>query len=164
MTRLTAEKAESNGGSRLLRAGLLTAVVDGLFSSVLSALFYGSTVTRLFQGVAATVLGQSSFDGGLATAGLGVLMHVGVAFGWSAVFLLLVKRSTWIRGLLSSPSGVIKVAALYGPMIWMVMSLLVIPALTRRPPTIGVRWLIQLVGHFPFVGIPIVSSFARIKR
>lgn len=143
---------------RLLRAGVLTAVIDGLFSSVLSVAFYHSTVTRLFQGVASTVLGKAAFEGGTRTALIGVLMHCGVAFGWSAVFLFLFMRSAWIRGVLSSPYGVIKVASLYGPFIWMVMSLVVIPLLVHRPPSISVRWWVQLIGHIPFVGIPIVAT------
>jgi hypothetical protein len=148
--------------SRLVLAGLATGVVDGLFSSVLSAVFYHSTVRRLFQGVAATLLGNKAFDGGSATAAIGVLMHFGVAFGWSAVFLFLVMRSPWINGLLTSRYGVVKVASLYGPFIWLVMSLAVIPLLVHRPPTINIRWWIQLIGHFPFVGVPIVAgaSFA----
>ncbi|MEP7344465.1 MAG: hypothetical protein ABI877_04335 [Gemmatimonadaceae bacterium] len=147
--------------SRLVRAGLLTAVSDGLFSSVLSVVFYGSTVTRLFQGVAAALLGPDALNGGTRTALIGLLMHVGVAFGWSAVFLFVIMRSTWVRSLLISPSGVIKVAALYGPFIWMVMSLAVIPALMHRPPAITIRWWIQLIGHIPFVAIPIVASIGR---
>jgi len=143
--------------SRLVLAGLLTGVVDGLFSSVLSAFFYNSTVRRLFQGVAATLLGNKAFDGGTPTAVVGVLMHFGVAFGWSAVFLFLVMRATWINDLLTSRSGVVKVASLYGPFIWLVMSLAIIPLLVHRPPAIGIRWWIQLVGHIPFVGIPIVA-------
>ena len=39
----------------------------------------------------------------------------------------------------------------YGPVIWLVMSLVVIPFLTKRPPTVAFRWWVQLVGHFPFV-------------
>jgi len=144
--------------SRLLRAGLLTGVTDGLFSSVLSVAFYGSTVTRLFQGVASTVLGKAAFDGGIPTALLGVLMHFGVAFGWSAVFLLLVRRSPSIRRVLSSPNGVVKVASVYGPFIWLVMSLAVIPLLLHRPPAINPRWWVQLIGHIPFVGVPIVAT------
>jgi hypothetical protein len=146
--------------SRLAIAGLVTAVVDGLFSSVLSVAFYHSTMTRLFQGVASVLVGPAALDGGTRTAALGVLMHVGVAFGWSAVFLLLVLRSAWIRSVLASPQGTIKVAFLYGPLVWMVMSLAVIPLLTHRPPTINIRWWVQLVGHAPFVGFPIVASIA----
>jgi hypothetical protein len=147
--------------SRLVRAGLLTGVTDGLFSSVLSVAFYGSTVTRLFQGVASTILGKEALDGGTSTALIGVLMHFGVAFGWSAVFLLLVKRSAWIRRVLASPNGVVKVASVYGPFVWLVMSLVVIPLLLHRPPTINFRWWVQLIGHFPFVGLPIVAMIGR---
>jgi len=73
-------------------------------------------------------------------------------------------RWEWIRGLLASRHGVLKVAALYGPFIWMVMSLVVIPALTQRPPRITLRWWIQWFGHIPFVGIPIVASSAGAPR
>lgn len=83
--------------SRLVRAGVLTGVIDGLFSSVLSTVLYGSTVTRLFQGVAAALLGKEAFDGGTSTALIGVLMHFGVAFTWSAVFLVVFMRWRWIR-------------------------------------------------------------------
>jgi uncharacterized sodium:solute symporter family permease YidK len=137
--------------------GLLTAITDGLFSSVLSVVFYHSTVQRLFQGVAGTLLGPDALNGGWPTALIGMLMHVGVAFGWSAVFLLLVMRLRRVRETVASPSGVVKVAAVYGPFIWMVMSLVVIPLLVRRPPTIGFRWWVQFFGHFPFVGLPIVA-------
>jgi hypothetical protein len=150
--------------SRLARAGLLTGVTDGLFSSVLSVVFYHSTVARLFQGVAATLLGKEAFNGGTPTALLGLLMHFGVAFGWSAVFLFLAMRSPWIPSLLKSPYGVVKVAALYGPFIWLVMSLAVIPLLMHRPPAISIRWWIQLIGHIPFVGVPIVASIGRDVR
>lgn len=150
--------------SRLVRAGLLTGVTDGTFSSVLSVVFYGSTVSRLFQGVAAVLLGSAAFDGGTPTALLGLLMHFGVAFGWSAVFLFLVMRWPWTRGLLASPYGVTKVASLYGPFIWAVMSLVVIPVLLHRPPALGTRWWIQLIGHIPFVGIPIVAASVRGSR
>jgi hypothetical protein len=144
--------------SRLLRAGLLTGVTDGLFSSVLSVAFYDSTVTRLFQGVASTLLGKGALEGGTRTALVGVLMHFGVAFGWSAVFLLLVLRSAQVRRVLASRHGVVKVAAVYGPFIWLVMSLAVIPLLLHRPPAINIRWWVQLIGHFPFVGLPIAAS------
>jgi uncharacterized membrane protein YagU involved in acid resistance len=147
-----------------MRAGLLTGVTDGLFSSVLSVAFYHSTVTRLFQGVAATLLGPTVFDRGLSTAAIGLLMHFGVAFGWSAVFLILHDRSPWLRRLVRSPNGILKVAAPYGPAVWMVMSLVVIPLLLHRPPAITRRWWIQFFGHIPFVGLPIVWSIGRDSR
>ena len=142
---------------RFLLAGLTTAMCDGLFSSVLAGFFYGSTVTRLWQGVASVLLGPSAFDGGLPTAVIGVAMHVGVAFGWTAVFLALVLSSSWLRGVIDSPAGVVAVAAIYGPIIWMTMSLVLIPLFTHRPPTVNFRWWVQFVGHIPFVALPIVA-------
>jgi hypothetical protein len=86
---------------RLARAGVLTGVTDGLFSSVLSVAFYHSTVERLFQGVASTLIGRQALDGGTPMALLGVAMHFGVAFGWSAVFLFLVMRLRWVQRVLA---------------------------------------------------------------
>jgi len=149
---------DRNDWSRLVRAWLLTAISDGLFSSALSVFAYRSTVSRLWQGVASTLLGPAAFDGGLATTLFGLGMHCGVAFGWSTVCLVLVQRSSGVRRLLASPYGVVKVAAFYGPCVWLVMSLVIIPLLLHRPPTFTLRWWIQLIGHVPFVGIPIVAS------
>jgi hypothetical protein len=146
--------------SRLALAGFVTAIVDGLFSSVLSVAFYHSTVARLFQGVASVLLGPDALAGGMRTAAVGLLMHFGVAFGWSAVFLLLMTRAAWMRKLLASPHGTIKAASLYGPSVWIVMSLAVIPLLAHCPPAINIRWWVQFVGHAPFVGLPIVASIA----
>ncbi len=146
---------------RVILASLTTAIIDGLFSSVLSVAAYGSSFSRLFKGVAATLVGDTAFTGGAGTTALGLLMHCGVAFGWSAVFVYVVMRSNWIRRVLASRYGALKVASIYGPAIWLVMSLLVIPLLLHRPPTISIRWCVQLFGHFPFVGIPIVVSASR---
>jgi hypothetical protein len=48
---------------RVARAGILTGLSDGLFASVLSVLDFHSTVTRVWQGVASTLLGRSALDG-----------------------------------------------------------------------------------------------------
>ena len=143
---------------RLVRAGLVTGVTDGLFSSVLAAFVYGSTVTRLWQSVASVLLGAAALDGGMRTAGIGLAMHFGIAFAWSAVFLLLVLASSWLRAVLASPYGVIAVASVYGPIIWMTMSLVLIPLFTHRPPAINLRWWVQCFGHIPFVALPIVLN------
>jgi hypothetical protein len=141
---------------RLVRAWLLVGVVDFLFASCLSVFAYRSTFSRLWQGVASVLLGSQAMNGGSRTVAIGVLMHFGVALFWAAVFVFLVLRSSWVQSVLSSRYGVVEVAALYGPLIWMLMSLLVIPAFTRRPPTLGFRWWVQLFAHIPFVALPIV--------
>ena len=150
--------------SRLVRAWLLTAIVDAIFSSVLSVAFYHSTVARLWQGVASTLLGKGALDGGLQTVAIGLLMHFGVALAWSVVFLLMFENSAPLRRAVWSRYGVLKVAAVYGPFIWMVMSFAVIPLLLHRPPSITLRWWIQLLGHIPFVAVPIVWAIGKSRR
>lgn len=147
--------------SRLVRAWLTTAVADGLFSSGLAALAYGSTVTRLWQSVASALLGPPAMEGGTRTVLIGVIMHVGVALAWSVVFFAAYEMSKGIRAFVASPFGVLKTASIYGPVIWMVMSFVVIQSLTHRPPTITYRWWVQFFGHIPFVAVPIVASIAR---
>lgn len=149
--------------ARILRAGLVTGVVDGLWACVLAVGFYGSTFTRLWQGVAATLFGKEALSGGTGAVAIGLVMHFGVALAWSALFVLLVARSEFLQRALRTPAGVFAIAAVYGPVIWMVMSLAVIPALVQRPPTITARWWIQLAGHIFFVGLPLVAA-ARPRR
>jgi len=144
--------------TRLARAALVTAITDGLFSSILVVVFYHGTFARLWQGVASTLLGRWALEGGTATIVFGLYLHLCVATGWSLIFLTLISRVPRIQRVLRSRFGPLKVAGVYGPFIWLVMSLVVIPLLTHRPPAITYRWWIQLFGHIPFVAIPIVVT------
>jgi hypothetical protein len=140
--------------SRLVRAGLLTGLIDGSWAIALT-LIYGRSLARLWQGIAGALFGARVFDGGAATVALGIAMHFGVAFAWSAVFLVLLARSRYLRRVLDSRYGPLKVAAAYGPLVWIVMSAVVIPLLTRKPLVVTGPWWIQLAGHVVFVGLPI---------
>ena len=142
--------------SRLLRTWLLIGVVDFLFATCLSVFAYGGTFARLWQGVASVPLGAEAMKGGTRTVAIGILLHFAVAFVWSAFFLFVALRAAFVRRLLDSPFGVLKVAALYGPLIWVVMSFLVIQGFTGRPPTVNFRWWVQFFAHIPFVALPLV--------
>jgi hypothetical protein len=144
--------------TRLARAGVLTAIVDFTFSSVLVTVFYHSTFASLWQRVASVPLGPSALQGGTRTALVGIAIHICVAFTWSTVFLLLYVGSTWLRRMLETPAGLLAVAAVYGSCIWMMMSFVVIPRFTGRPPSVNFRWWVQFFGHFPFVAVPIITG------
>ena len=143
--------------SRILLAGLLTGVTDGLFATV-QTLLSGSSVTGLWQGVASVPLGPSMLKGGTQTALIGVLLHFCTAFFWSTVFFFLYNQSARLRGIVQSRFGALKVASIYGPFIGLFMSWVVIPLFLHRPPVIRPRWFVQLIGHIFFVGLPIVGS------
>ena len=103
-----------NATSRLLRAGVLTGVVDALWAIVLQVLIYQrGDVASVWQGVASVLIGKDALSGGTPTALLGLVMHFCVAFTWSALFLLLVSRSPWLRAILDSPD--MRLDAFIGP-------------------------------------------------
>jgi hypothetical protein len=149
---------------RLARAWPLTAIVDFLFSSVLVTVFYHSTFASLWQRVASVPLGPSALNGGARSVLIGIAIHICVAFTWSAVFLLLYLGSGWLRRMIETTGGLLAVAAVYGPCIWMMMSLVVIPRFTGRPPTINFRWWVQFLGHIPFVAVPITMGIRGFRR
>lgn len=147
--------------SRLLRIWSVIAVVDFLFAWALSVLAYGSTFTRLWQGVASVPLGPSALEGGARTVLIGIALHVCVALLWSTVFLTVATVWSPLARLIRTPGGVAAAAIVYGPVVWSCMSFVLVPMFTHRPPTITSRWWIQVAGHIPFVALPIVAMTAR---
>jgi hypothetical protein len=141
---------------RLLRAGVLVSILDGLFATSFGVFVRGVTPTHMWQGVASVPLGKGAIDGGAGMVLAGLALHVFVAFTWSALLLLTVQRSHRLRAIIDSPYGALKVAAVLGPMIWLVMSLVVIPTMTHRMPAFTPAYFEMLVGHIVFVGLPMV--------
>jgi hypothetical protein len=141
---------------RLVRAGVLVSIIDGLFATSFGVFVRGVTPTHMWQGVASVPLGKGAIDGGAGMVLAGLALHVLVAFTWSTLLLLAVQRSPRLRAIIDSPYGVLKVAAVLGPMIWLVMSLLVIPSMTHRLPAFTPAYFEMLIGHVFFVGIPMV--------
>lgn len=142
----------------LLPVWLVTAVWDAVCATALSVFAYGSTPSAVWQGVAATVLGPTARQGGAATVAAGLALHVTVALTWSAFFIAAARTSAALRQAIRRRAGALAVAAVYGPAIWLVMSLIVIPLATGRPPQFAFRWWVQVGAHIPFVAIPLVFT------
>jgi hypothetical protein len=141
---------------RLLRAGILVFITDGLFATCFGWFVRSTTPVHMWQGVASVPLGKGAIDGGPSMVLAGLALHMLVAFTWSALLLLSVQRSHRLRAIIDSPYGVLKVASVLGPMIWLVMSLLVIPTMTHRLPAFTPAYFEMLIGHIFFVGVPMV--------
>jgi uncharacterized membrane protein YagU involved in acid resistance len=147
--------------SLLVRAWLVTAVVDFCFASALGVVAYHSSVARVWKGVASTVLGAGALQGGARAFAVGVVLHLSVALVWTSLFVALVASWPRLRAAMGTPAGVVAVSAIYGPLIWCAMSIVVIPRFTGRPPTFAPRWWVQLVAHAAFVALPMVTTIAR---
>ena len=147
--------------SAILVTWLVTAAWDLLCASALSVFAYGSTFSRFWQGVASVALGPSALQMGGRGVLAGLGLHLSVALTWSAVFVVAAATSLALQRVLTRPSGAVAVAAVYGPVIWLVMSLAVIPLATGRPPSFGFRWWVQIFAHIPFVTLPLVFTARR---
>jgi hypothetical protein len=145
----------------ILVTWLVTAAWDFVCASMLSVFAYGSTFSRLWQGVAATVFGPAALTMGPGGVGVGLALHLLVALVWSAAFVLAVDRFRSLRRALVGAPQAVAVASVYGPVIWLVMSLAVIPLATGRPPAFGFRWWVQIFAHVPFVTLPLVFTARR---
>ena len=149
-------------GGAVLVTWLVTAAWDFVCASALSIFAYRSTFGRLWQGVAAAALGPGALQMGARGVVVGLGLHLLVALVWSAAFVLAIAASSSLRCAISRPGGAIAVATVYGPFIWLVMSLVVIALATGRPPTFGLRWWVQLFAHVPFVALPLVFTARRV--
>jgi hypothetical protein len=145
----------------ILTTWIVTAGWDFLCASALSIFAYGSTFSRLWQGVASAAIGARALQMGGRGVAVGLLLHLLVALTWSTVFVLAAAASASLQRALARPAGAIIVAIVYGPVIWLVMSLVVIPLATGRPPAFGFRWWVQIVAHVPFVTLPLVFTARR---
>lgn len=147
-------------GIALLRGGLLVAVADFAWAAAL-AVIYGAEPMSPFLGVASVVTAPDWMPEIEPTLTLGIVAHFGVAFAWTALYLLLQRNVQWLRRRSDTRGGQIAIAAVAGPLIWVVMSRVVIPTMTGRAGPLSGRWAIQLAGHFCFVGIPLVLGVGR---
>jgi hypothetical protein len=146
----------------MLITWLVTATWDFFCASGLSVFVYESTFARLWRGVAAVAYGPQMINAGPRGVLLGLAAHLAVAFTWSALFVGALKVSARLRHAIAGRGGAIVVACLYGPIIWLTMSLGVIPALTGRQPSFNDRWWIQVFAHIPFVTLPLVWTARRV--
>lgn len=145
----------------LLITWLVTAAWDFLCASALSVFAYKGTFAGLWRGVASTAFGQHMLTAGTRGVLAGIGAHLSIAFTWSAIFVGALAFSAGLRRIVSSPMGAFAVACVYGPIIWLVMSLGLIPFLTGRAPSFAFRWWVQVFAHIPFVTLPLVYTARR---
>ena len=131
----------------ILNAGLVVGVLD-ISSAFVIWCQRGVRARRGLQGIAAGLLGASSFDGGLVTAGFGLALHFFVAFVVVTIFYLASRK---IEFLTIHPvvSGVLYGIGVYIVMYWFVLPT-VFPTFRHR---IG-NDLLAVAIHISLIGLP----------
>jgi hypothetical protein len=154
---ITAGDTRSTFVSDWLATGFAVALSDGLFASA-TGLFVPPTVTpfRVFRGVASVAFGPDVIKGGVPWALVGICMHICVALFWSGLFVAALYTFPRMRSMIRTLPGAFAIAIPYGMSIWLFMSLVFIPSMLHRAPTITPKWWVQLIGHIPFVVGPMI--------
>jgi hypothetical protein len=141
----------------LLAGGLVVGLLDGLDA----ILFFGArgvAPVQIMQSIASGLLGRAAYQGGIATAALGVLLHFGIALAVVVVYYVVSRQLPALnrRPLVFGP--------LYGLLVYGVMNFVVLPlsaAMTgpKSLPVVINGVLIHALG----VGLP-SALFAKAAR
>jgi hypothetical protein len=139
----------------IARAGLVAGVLD-ISSAFILSYPKGAGPIHVLQGVAAGLIGrESAIKGGLATAGLGLAIHIFIPFVLATVFYVASRKLVFLT---RHPviSGLLYGVVVYGFMYWIVMPLaypVVHPSLSRDVSAVCV--------HMFLIGLPIALIVRR---
>jgi uncharacterized membrane protein YagU involved in acid resistance len=119
----------------------------------------GATPTRIFQSIAAGLLGRNAFQGGAKTAALGLALHFLVAFSAAVVYYAASRKIKFLT------EKAVIAGLFYGEAVYLFMNFVVIPlSATRRPAFTMAALLTGPIGHMFFVGLPISLAVRRYSR
>ena len=140
----------------LLAGGLVAGTLDIAYACIFWALKAGVPAQRIFQSVAAGLLGKASFEGGAGTAALGLGLHYFIAVTMAVVYYLVARRwpLLWQRPWLCGAG--------YGVLLYLVMNYVVVPLSAAGPGSKDPLWVaLSVAVHVLFIGIP-CALFARL--
>ncbi len=167
MTTSAINRALSSGpqpGARTLlvsRAILYATLVVGVLDASDGVVFlglHGQNPIQVLQYIASSLLGPRSFSDGLASAGLGLVLHFAIALVVATIYILASRRVAVLR------TQWVLVGLLYGAAVWAVMNLLVLPLTAVAHGPIATAALVNgLIGHALFVGLPSAFFAKKVK-
>lgn len=136
--------------------GFAAGLFDILFAWAFWAIKAGTPAMRVFQSVAAGVLGREAFAGGWPTALLGLMLHFLITTAMALGYSLVARH---IPVLVAKP---VACGAAYGLFLFAFMRWVVVPLSAAGPPSKDPLWVgAMIVAHVALVGIPIAVACAR---
>lgn len=140
----------------ILWGGLVAGLIDITYALGFSAA-RGVPPMRILQSVASGLLGSASYQGGAASAILGLLLHFVLMLIVAAIFYFASLR---LRFLVTHP---IWWGALYGFLVYWVMNLIVLPlsAFPSEVKFVPLVVITSLIVHAFGIGVPIAWASRR---
>ena len=142
----------------ILYGGLAVGVLDILDAMTFFGIRSGMTPIRVLQSVAGGLLGRDTFNGGMKTALLGLLLHFLIATILATIYYV----ASSILPLLLRYA--VSAGLLYGVAVYFVMTYVVVPHSAYGPRSAPVPWSVFLngiIGHALLVGLPIALIARR---
>ena len=142
----------------MLAAGFACGVLDITAAFIVYG-FFGAKPVPLLQGIASGLLGSKAFQGGLATALLGLLCHFVIAFGAATVYFVASRTTPFLN------QNAVVSGTLYGVAVYFIMNRFVVPlsAVAKRPFSLKMM-IVGIVIHIFCVGLPISLSVRRFSK
>lgn len=146
---------------RLIRpaviAGLVAAAIFDCYLWLTTILPAGGSPVTLWQQVAAATVGKASAFSSPAYAWVGVAIQAAVGIGWATGYAYLAARqpvfnSRWIA------AGLV-----YGIVVYVVMSLILLGGNALTPPPNPNAFLNAVIAHTVFFGLPIAYLVKRFQ-
>ena len=142
----------------VLAGGIVAGTLDISYACAFWAVKLGVPARRILQSVAAGLLGEAAFQGGAATAALGLALHFLIAVSMSVTYYLVSRRWSllWRRPLACG--------ALYGLILYGVMNYIVVPLSAAGSGSRDPLWIgLTVAVHALLIGIPI-AWFTRLAH
>lgn len=140
----------------VLAGGLVAGTLDIVYACLFWALKSNVPAQRILQSVAAGLLGEASFEGGWATAALGLALHYLIAVSMAVVYYLAALRRPLLR------QRPFLCGAGYGLLLYAIMNYVVVPLSAAGPGSKDPLWItLTLAVHALLIGIPIALAVRR---
>jgi putative copper export protein len=144
----------------VLAGGLIAGTLDIVYACTFWGVKAAVPAERIFQSVAAGLLGKASFEGGAATAALGLGLHYFIATTMSVVYYLVARRwpLLWQRPVLCGTG--------YGLILYGVMNYIVVPlSAAGHGGAKDPLWVtLSIVVHMFLIGVPIALATSLAPR
>ena len=155
------EKNDIGSGARtraallVLLGGIVAGTLDITYAWVFWAVKAGVPAQRIFQSVAAGLLGRASFEGGARTAALGLGLLVFIAISMSIAYYLVARRWAALR------ARPLLYGAAYGLLLYGIMTYMVVPLSAAARGSQDLLWVaLSIAVHMFLIGAPI-AFFTR---
>jgi len=140
----------------VIAGGLLAGALDITYACLFWAIKADLPPTRIFQSVAAGLLGKASFEGGAATAALGLSLHFFIACTMALTYYFVSRRWTV---LVRRP---VPLGIAYGLLLYVVMNFVVVPLSAASAGSRDPTWIALTVAvHAFLIGLPIALFASR---